>query len=246
MGVQGKLTREKMGYSMPVDAPAFSGPPGHFKQANFIRFDYITDAESASELIPEQLSLTDPATAVLMFGHYPWSTIGSYKEAMIGVNVEYKGEAMFFPTYLILDKAGFGGREVVGYPKKMGIVEFTKYDDVMGAYVERPKGIRICSGVMRPEQPIDMSMMQDNVRTTCTLRVIPNPDKSKPHSLVELIRTDTEVSETEIWMGTGSCTLSGESALDPWHKLPVKEMLMSCYAVGDFTMGNNSKVMESL
>ena len=110
MGVQGKLTKDKMGWAMPVDAPAYGPPPGYFKQARFIRFDYETDAESASEIIPEQLTLTDPATAAVMFVEYPWSTAGYYREAFLGVNVTYNDEKLFYACYLMLTKAGFGGK----------------------------------------------------------------------------------------------------------------------------------------
>ena len=59
MGIKGRLTKEKMGYAMPVDAPAYAPPPGYFKGARFLRFDYETDEESVSQIIPEQLTLTD-------------------------------------------------------------------------------------------------------------------------------------------------------------------------------------------
>ena len=105
MAVQGRLTKDKMGYAMPVDAPAYGPPPGYFKQARFLRFDYETDPESVAEIIPEQLTLTDPATAAIMFVEYPWSTAGCYREAFLGTNVMYEGEKLFFAqAYLDLPK----------------------------------------------------------------------------------------------------------------------------------------------
>jgi len=246
MGVQGKLTRPKMGYSMPVDAPAYPGPPGYFKRARFIRFDYETNADTASELIPEQLRLTDPATAALMFAEYPWSTAGNYREAVLGVNVLYGDQMLYYVSYLMLDKAVpvLGGREAVGYPKKQGIVEFVQHDDVMGGYRERPEGIRICSGVMRSEQPLD-ALPDGTLSSACSLRVIPSPEKGKDHSLVELIRTDSVLSSIEIWSGPGNCSFTGASVLDPWHKLPVVKMIASTYLVSDFFI-DGGKILETL
>jgi len=67
MGIQGKLTKAKMGWAMPVDAPAYGPPPGYFQRSRFLRFDFETDGDLASEIVPEQLTLLDPPTAGLMF-----------------------------------------------------------------------------------------------------------------------------------------------------------------------------------
>ena len=246
MGLQSKLTKSEIGYSMPVDAPAYPPPPGHFKRARFLRFDYETNADSASELIPEQLRLRDPATAALMFVEYPWSTAGNYQEAVLGLNVLYGDQALYYVCYLMLDKTVpvLGGREAVGYPKKKGVVELVQHEDAMGGYVERPKGIRICSGVMRPEQPLD-GLPDGTLSSACSLRVIPSPEQGKDHSLVELIRTDSILSSVEVWSGPGSCSFAGTSVLDPWHKLPVVEMIASTYLVSDFFI-EGGRILETL
>ncbi len=246
MGVQGKLTKAKMGGSMPVDAPAYHKPPFYFKQARFIRFDYETDADAASELIPEQLSLADPATASLMLNEYPWSTVGSYREAVLGVNVLYGDQALFYMSHLMLDKTVpvLGGREIGGIPKKEGIVELVQHDDVMAGYVERPRGIRICSGVFRPELPLE-PLPDGTPLNTCSLRVIPSPEKEKDHSLVELIQTDLILSSIEMWSGPGNCSFTGASVLDPWHTVPVVKMVASTYLVCDFVI-EGSRILETL
>ena len=246
MTVQGKLTKAKMGYSMPVDAPAYHKPPLHYRRARFIRFDYETDANAASELIPEQLSLTDPATASLMLNEYPWSTVGNYREAVLGVNVLYGDQTLFYVSHLMLDQTVpvLGGREIAGYPKKQGIVEFVQHDDVMAGYVERPKGIRICSGVFRPECPLD-PMPDGTPLNSCALRVIPSPEKDKDPSLVELIQTDLILSSIEMWSGPGNCSFTGASVLDPWHTLPVAKMIASTYLVCDFVI-EDGKILETL
>jgi len=244
MGVQGKLTKSKMGYCMPVDAPAYARPPGYFKRARFIRFDYQTNADTASEIIPEQLCLMDPPTAALMFVEYPWSTAGSYRGAFLGVNVLYGDRPLFYACYLMLNKAGFGGREVSGFPKKMGTVEFVEHDDIIGAYMERPNGIRICSGVMRPEQPLDMPA-DTALSGVCTLRVIPSPVMGADPSLAELIQLESDYDNIELWSGPGNCSFTGASVLDPWHKVPVVEMIAATYIVSDLSF-KDAKILETL
>ena len=245
MAVQGRLTKDKMGYAMPVDAPAYGPPPGFFKQARFLRFDYETDPESVAEIIPEQLTLTDPATAAMMFVEYPWSTAGYYREAFLGVNVTFEGEKLFYAAYLMLTKPGFGGRETVGFPKKMGTVEFIQEEDIMGAYMERPKGFRICSGLMRPEQPLNINPEDVGASGICTLRVIPSPIMGEPPSLVELIKLQGDHSNLEMFSGPGNLHFTGVSSLDPWHKVPVKNMLSSIYMTADLTF-KESKILATL
>jgi acetoacetate decarboxylase len=245
MEIQGKLTKDKWGYTMPVSAPAYQRQPYFFKKARMLRFDYETDKESAAELIPEQFSVPDSPTAVVTFAEYPWSTVGPYREAILGLNVKYKGQDINYMIQLILSENMpiMGGREVYGYPKTMGVIEFVEEDGMMAAYVERPKGIRICSGVLRPEYPGDPFPDKTPVEA-CALRVIPSPEEGKDHSLVELIQSTMIFSNTEVWMGTGNCHFTGASVLDPWHMLPVVNHIAASYMVCDFEL-TGGKVLET-
>ena len=246
MGLQGRLTKDKMATTMPVDAPAYHRKPFYYKKTRWMRFDYETDAESAAELLPEQLSLPDTPTASLNFVDYSWSSIGPYHEAILAIQAIYDDEELFYLTHLILDRDTpiLVGRDHYGFPKKMGCVEFVQEEDLTAAYVERPRGIRICSGVMRLEQPLE-PLPDGMPLKACSLRVIPSPEKDKDHSLVELIQTDLVVSSMEMWTGPGSCHLTGASALDPWHKLPIKEMMSCVYMIFDFEL-SYGRILETL
>jgi len=246
MGIQGRLTKDNMAATMPVDAPAYHRKPFYYRGARWMRFDYETDAESVAELLPAQLSLPDTATASLSFVDYPWSSIGSYHEAILAIQAIYSGEELFYLTHLILDRDTpiLVGRDLYGFPKKVGHIEFIEEEDLTAAYVERPRGIRICSGVMRREEPL-AALPDGTPLKACALRVIPSPEKGRDHSLVELIQTDLIVSSVEMWAGPGSCHLSGESVLDPWHEIPVKKMLSSTYMIFDFELAYG-RILETL
>jgi len=246
MGIQGRLTKERMATTMPVDAPAYHRKPFYYKGARWMRFDYETDAEAAAGLLPEQLSLPDTPTASLNLVDYPWSSIGSYHEAILAIDARYGGEDLFYLTHLILDKDTpiLVGRDVYGFPKKMGCVEFIEEEDLRAAYVERPRGIRICSGIMRRERPME-PLPDGTALKACALRVIPSPEKDRDHSLVQLIQTDLVVRSVEMWTGPGNCHFTGASALDPWHMLGVKRMLSSTYMVFDFELAYG-RILETL
>ena len=246
MGVRGRLTKENMASTLPVDAPAYHKKPFYFKGARLLRFDYETEPEAAARLVPEQLRLGDPPSAFLLINAYPWSTLGPYREAVLGVNVLHEDRPLHYITHLMLDSDVpiLAGRELYGFPKKMGVIEFAQQDDVVAAYVERPKGIRICSGVFRPESPVDPPPDGTPLQT-CALRVIPSPEKGRDHSLVELIQTDMILGSVEVWTGTGSCHFPGISVLDPWHSLPVKCMVAAASLVADFVLPEG-RVLETL
>jgi len=53
------------------------------------------------------------------------------------------------------------------------------------------------------------------------------------------------LSSIEVWSGPGNCTFTGASVLDPWHKLPVVNMIASTYLVSDFFI-EGGKILETL
>lgn len=245
MGLRGRLTKEHFAFSMPVDAPLYQKPPFYYKDARLAVFRYETDAEAAASILPAPLELPDVPTAALALAEYPWTTFGPYNEAILFVRCTYRDRPMQYITQIFLttEPPLAAGREIWGIPKKLAYIGFvTENDQVMG-YVERPKGLRLCSGVMRPERPVHPSSLHP-IPSVC-LRVIPSPEEGAPPSLAELIEIDVEQRPTAIWEGPGSCHFTGASALDPWHKMPVKRMLPCTLMVYDMEL-KYGKILERL
>src|SRR5580765_5081873 len=86
MGKRGALTKDKLGFSMPVDCPLYGRLPVLYKGVSMLIYEYVTSADAAAALLPAQLELVDvpnapnAAIAMLLFAEYPWSTIGPYNE----------------------------------------------------------------------------------------------------------------------------------------------------------------------
>ena len=55
--MKGRLTLDRLGYSMPPDAPAFQAPPYHYRNAQAISIKFETDPESALDVLPVPLEL---------------------------------------------------------------------------------------------------------------------------------------------------------------------------------------------
>ena len=246
MGKQGKLIKDNMASTMPVDAPAYHQKPFIYKDAHIYAFQYETDEEAARELLPEQLYLTDTPSATLAFIEYGQSSLGPYREVTLSIDAIYKGEPIPYIAYLFLneDVPILAGREVYGFPKKKALIEFTRQEDVLGMYVERPKGIRICSAVIRDEM-VFSPMPDGTCLSQVVLRAIPSPEENKRHSLLELVKVDYIIGKGMASFGAGSCSFSGESILDPWHKLPVKKMLLCSHIAFDGTLAYG-KILANL
>jgi acetoacetate decarboxylase len=109
-------------------------------------------------------------------------------------------------------------------------------------YYERPKGIRICTGVLREIRPIDPPP-EGTLLKAVNLRVITSPEPGRKHSLCELILAELTMTKTELWLGEGNCSYAGISELDPWHKLPVVKHLDCSHLTCDATL-NTARILK--
>lgn len=239
MAREGRLTKDKFGYGMPVDAPLYAKPPIYYKRAATIGITYETDPDAALDLLPEGLVLPERATATLLFIRYPWSTLGPYEETILGLPCFFNGEPKFYIPHIVVnsDIPQVAGREIWGFPKKMATITIeTEYDIIWGK-MERPGGNLICSAGIRPETPVDETPGAGG--GGLSLRVIPSPEEGAPPSLAELVEVlpFSTPRVLESWTGPGWVKYHSDTDLDPWHKLPVVRVLGASYRVTDQELG---------
>ena len=83
MPVSGQLTKDRFGYSVPIDAPLYAPFPLYYEDTRILLFPYLTDAQAAAALVPSQFDLVpvDPGGQVrlaqVVFAKYPFSNIGA-------------------------------------------------------------------------------------------------------------------------------------------------------------------------
>ncbi len=249
MPVRGTLNKGQLGFSMPPYAPLFPKPPYFYKNATLMIFTYVTD-KSVARLIPDTVELPDQPTAGLVFASYPSSNLGPYDEVVVYLDVIYKGQAVKFAAFLYVttDAAMAAGREMGGYPKKIARIEFLPGPD-RTAVMERPAGLRICTGTMRPEvlvpNPQKTGPPPPMVLNYVTMRLIPSPQAGQPPTLFELMETKWSVNCSEAWVGPGLCQLTGASQLDPLHWVPVVEPTGCELIKGDIVVDLNDQPSET-
>jgi acetoacetate decarboxylase len=234
--MRGRLTLDKLGYSMPSDAPAFPAPPYHYRNAQAVSIKFETDPEAALEVLPEPLELREPASANLSFYWYPFTTFGPYHEAILRLYAQHEGNPLTYIAQIFVDTEPpmLAGREVWGYPKKLARIGFERDKDMVVGWLERPTGVRLATAVMRPEQPA--GPLESNGPTT-GLRIIPSakPGERRP-ALAELVAADTQHTLREAWEGPGSISFPDKSALDPVDRFPVRRILKAIYMEYDILL----------
>jgi acetoacetate decarboxylase len=116
-----------------------------FEDARFLAAQVELDPRCMQARLPFGLRLSRPATATLFVAHFPKTSFGSvYSEAGLFVDVcSLVGRAAHCPWMLVDDDiALITGRELVGYPKKMGSFEIDWGDEQIHACVER-RGVEL-------------------------------------------------------------------------------------------------------
>jgi acetoacetate decarboxylase len=225
-----------MGYSMPVDSPAYQAPPYHYRNAQAIAIKFETDLDAALEALPAPLQLIEPATANLSFYWYPFTTFGPYHEVILRLYAQHEGKPLTYVQQIFVDTEPpmLAGREIWGFPKKLATIGLTRDRDMILGTLERPAGVRLASVIVRPERSI--SNLPSSGPTT-GLRVIPAADVGATRPAVaELVAADTEHTIREAWEGTGSISFPDRSALDPVDRFPVKRILKATYMEYDIML----------
>lgn len=232
VGQKGRLTRERLGYSMPPTSPLYPFPPMKLRNVEAITVVFETDPEAALQVLPEPLELREPATASIAVFFVPESSIGSYYEALYVLNASSAGRPIRYDVLSLLtgDQAMAFGREVLGVPKKLGHVRLEKRAEGIFGYAERPLGNRLLSIGVALEECMDISSGGGPSESAVSLRMIGQPEGSVPEVSMELIETPSSWELLEQWRGTGSVSFPSASQIDNWQILPVGRITGAFYS----------------
>jgi acetoacetate decarboxylase len=111
-----------------------------YEDAHYLVADMDVDPAAARRWLPASLRLASPARASLFTAWFPKTTFGSaYSEAGLFLHVEHRGRPAVFSPWMIVDDdvALITGRELLGYPKKMGEIELAIDGDRVRGVAER-------------------------------------------------------------------------------------------------------------
>lgn len=226
---------------------------------------FFTTTEEVDSLLPEGLNpYSNPPNAAVFVANYPYSTLGPYHEMFSLIQVDFKGSLGYYIPYIYVtnDAALTAGREVVGAPKKLAHIGLLKENDILLGYLERPKGKRLLSLTVKPEQRVSEEFLEPLMPRKLelySLRVLPPIEGGD--GVAQLVKwvsymdihTDEEEKVTfdnvklgrkRIWGGDAIVTYDSPSVSDPLHKIPVRTMLLGAYLQFDMALKPEKVVKE--
>lgn len=225
------------GFAMPIYNPAYPPGPYRFVDREYLIITYRTDPAILEKVIPAPLKMTDPIVKY-EFINMPDSTgFGHYCESGQVIPVSFEGEAGSYVHSMYLDDHPpiAGGRELWGFPKKLGNPKLQVDKDTLVGTLDYGS-VRVATGTMGfkhkalDPDPIIKSLGGPNY----LLKIIPHVDGTP--RICELVRYSmTDISLKGAWSGPGALTLV-DHALAPVFDLPVLEVLSTVHIIADLTL----------
>jgi len=197
-----------------------------------LKLAFETDQETVLNWLPPTLSRSSPAYALITVSHYPESPVGPFSLAAqyIGCRARLFIRAFTFQAIVDSEAALAGLREAWGFPCKLGRVRLAVRPRGVSASISR-QGAVLAEARLTRAQSIDPGLIRFD--PVLNLRLAPAIEEGKPHSLLEMVQIDPDYQITESLRGRGSLRYPSPNEGDPWHLLPVLNMIAATYCVAD-------------
>ena len=234
-------------FAMPIHNPAYPPGPYRFVDREYLIITYRTNPDLLQKMIPAPLKLAEPVVK-FEFINMPDSTgFGHYCESgqVIPVTLGNESGGFVLSMYLNDHPPIAAGRELWGFPKKLGQPELRVHTDTLMGTLDY-SDIRVATGTMGfKHQTLDTQKIKSAMAApNYLLKIIPHVD-GRPR-ICEIVRyclTDIEVKGA--WGGPGALDLR-DHALAPVADLPVLELLSTVHIVADLTLPLGTVVHDYL
>jgi len=232
---------------MPLTSPAYPPGPYRFVNREFLNITYRTDPEKLRAVVPEPLELEAPLVKY-EFIRMPDSTgFGDYTESGQVIPVSFRGRKGGYTHCMFLNDHPpiAGGRELWGFPKKLGYPSLRKeIDTLVGTLDYGP--VRVVTGSMGyKHRQADLAAIKTSLSVpNFLLKIMPHVDGSpRICELVEYYLEDITIKGA--WTGPGALSLTPH-ALAPVAELPVLEVVSATHILSDLTLGLGKVVHDYL
>jgi acetoacetate decarboxylase len=234
-------------FAMPLTSPAYPRGPYRFVDREYLIITYRSDPDRLRAIVPEPLDLDVPLVRY-EFIRMPDSTgFGDYTETGQVIPVSYQGRKGGYTHCMFLDDHPpiAGGRELWGFPKKLGSPSLrAERDTLVGTLDYGP--VRVATGTMGyKHHKADLAAVEAAMSApNFLLKIIPHVDGTvRICELVEFALEDISVKGA--WTGPGALCLSPH-ALAPVADLPVLEVVSAVHILADLTLGLGHVVHDYL
>ncbi len=234
-------------FAMPLTSPSYPPGPYRFFDREYLIITYRTDPAALVAVVPEPLQIAAPLVKY-EFIRMPDSTgFGDYTETgqVIPVTFDGKPGAFVHSMYLDDDAPIAGGREIWGFPKKLGNPKMRVESDVMVGTLHYGSTLCATASMGYKHQAVDPAIvLKALAEPNYLLKIIPHVDGSP--RICELVRYYLEdVALKEAWTGPAALDLHSHALADV-AKLPVLEVVSALHLKADLTLGLGSVVFDYL
>lgn len=228
----GRLAQERLPHTTPTVSPLYPPPPWALPGARILKLVFETDKEATLNWLPPTLSRSTPPYAVVIVAHYPESPIGPFSLATqhIGCRARLFIRAFTFQAITDSEPALTALREVWGFPCKLGRVRLSVRPSGASARVSRGGSVLAQVRLRRPEA-VDPDLIRFD--PLLNVRITPGIEEGKAHALLEMVQIDPEYKVGEALRGEGTLRYPAPTEGEPWHLLPVLNVIATTYTVAD-------------
>jgi acetoacetate decarboxylase len=234
-------------FAMPLTSPAYPPGPYRFVNREYLIITYRTDPEKLRAVVPEPLDIEAPLVKY-EFIRMPDSTgFGDYTESGQVIPVSFRGRKGGYTHCMFLNDHPpiAGGRELWGFPKKLGSPSLRAEIDTLVATLDYGP-IRVATGTMgyKHRDADDTAVKAALSAPNYLLKIIPHVD-GRPR-ICELVEYHLEGIELKgAWAGPGALSLVPH-AMPPVADLPVLEVVSAVHIHADLTLGLGKVVYDYL
>jgi len=224
-------------FAMPLTSPAFPHGPYRFIDREYLVVTYETDIDALRAVVPEPLRVDEPIVKFEVMRMPDSTGFGDYTEAGQVVPVTLDGQPGSYAHAMFLDNHSpiAGGRELWGFPKKLGRPQLeVASDTLLGKLDYGPVRIATATMGFKHRAAPSTAVLAALAAPNYLLKVIPHVDGSP--RVCELVRYHTvDVTLKGAWTGPASLDLHPH-ALAPLTALPVRRVVSALHFVADLTL----------
>lgn len=236
-------------FGMPIRQgnPAYTEAPHRFFGREYFIITYETCPKALEQCLPPGLTAPDPIVKYEFMRMPNANGFGDFNESGQVIPVCYEGKSGTYVHSMFLDchPPIAGGREIWGFPKKLGAPNLEHDGDTLIGTLDYGQ-VRVATGTMGLKfEQIDTQEIKTKLREQNFLvKSIPNVDGTP--AICQLVRyymTDIDVK----WAYTGPSALEIYAhAMAPVYELPVKKVLSGVHFLADLTLPYGEVVTDYL
>ena len=233
-------------YSMPYMSPLFIAPPMEYRDNWSQHVTFRSDPKVIAQFMPKPLVPNPDGLMFMLTSNFFATGFGHYREATLCAHAKFKGKPVNYTLFLMLnnDMAICGGREIWGWPKKLGEIEIDEADGVVQGRVGRAGVELVRTNVALTEliEPGGLGGTTEYVNW----KFIPSVKNGEPPDVNQLTWTKlTNFVPHKVYRGAATIEF-GRSPSDHYAAFPILEVLEGYYYSCDFTLEDGEVVHDYL